>query len=61
MCLSCTISEILNIKQWRSLEFWVRGHSRSLTVTPVDRSYTTTVPVRLLLNYSSILYHLQVI
>jgi len=33
---------IVNVTQWHGLEFWLSGHSRSLKVAPVDKSYTTS-------------------
>jgi len=36
MSLSHTISEIFSVKQWHSLEIWVRGHSRSLKMVPFE-------------------------
>jgi len=41
ICLSCTIPEIVSVEYWHALEVWVRGHSRSLTVAPFSKSYTT--------------------
>jgi len=34
MSISCTIYETLNVEQRRDLQFWVRGHSRSLKMVP---------------------------
>jgi len=42
MSLSWTVSEILYVIYWRSLEIRVRGHSRSLKMAQYDRSYTTS-------------------
>jgi len=36
MALSCIVSEILNIKQWRALDICIRGHSRSLNMATVS-------------------------
>jgi len=41
MSVCRTISEIFSIKEWRDLETGGKGHSRSLKMTPFDRSYTT--------------------
>ena len=38
MALSLVTSEIFNVEKYRDLEIGVRRHSRSLTVTPFDRS-----------------------
>ena len=38
---ACHISEIFSDKEWRDLETWSRGRSRSLKMVPFDRSYTT--------------------
>jgi len=34
MSLSCTVSATFNVEQWRALEIWVGGHSRSLKMAP---------------------------
>jgi len=34
MSLAFTVAETLKVKEWRDLEFWVRGHSRSLKMVP---------------------------
>ena len=39
--VSDTISEIFSIKEWSDLETGDKGRSRSLKMTPIDRSYTT--------------------
>jgi len=36
MSVSCTISEIFSVKEWRDLEILVRGHSRSLKLVPFE-------------------------
>ena len=36
-----TVSQIFSVKEWRDLETWGRGCSRSLKMAPFDRSYTT--------------------
>jgi len=42
MSVSRTDSEIFSVKEWRrDLENGGRGRSRSLKMTPFDRSYTT--------------------
>jgi len=41
MSVSCTISEIFSVKEWRYLETEGRGRSRSLEMVPFDRSYMT--------------------
>ena len=35
------ISEILSVKEWRDLEYQVRGRSRSLKMAPFDRPCAT--------------------
>jgi len=40
MYLSCTVSDIFNVEEWRDLECRVMGYSRSLKVESVDRPYT---------------------
>jgi len=37
----CLYSETLSVKEWRDLETWGKGLSRSLEMAPFDRSYTT--------------------
>ena len=41
MAVSLIVYEIFSVKELRDLENWVRGCSRSLKMTPFDRSYTT--------------------
>jgi len=41
MALSCIVSDIFNVQQWRALVIWVRGHSRSLKMAPFHRSNTS--------------------
>jgi len=41
MAVSLAICDISSIKEWRDLENWVRGRSRSLQMAPFDRSYAT--------------------
>jgi len=41
MAVSLAVSEILSVKEWRDLENWIRGLSRSLEIAPFDRPYTT--------------------
>ena len=41
MFVSGTISETFSVKEWCDLENGGRGRSRSLTMVPFDRSYTT--------------------
>ena len=36
-----TVSEIFSNKEWRDLETGGKGRSKSLKMTPFDRSYTT--------------------
>jgi len=42
MSVSRTVSEIFSVKEWRDLETWGRGRSRSLEMAPFDRPYTTS-------------------
>ena len=37
MAVSRVVSETLNVEKCRNLEIWVKGHSRSLKVVPLDR------------------------
>jgi len=37
MALSLAISEIFSIKEWRDLEMWVWGRSRSLKMARFDK------------------------
>ena len=60
MSVSCTVSEIFSVKEWRDLETGGRGRSRSLKMAPFDRSYTTfywssIVSIALFLPFSSYL------
>jgi len=41
MAVSSAVREISSIKEWRDLENWVMGRSRSLTMAPFNRSHTT--------------------
>jgi len=41
MSVSRTVYEIFSVKEWNDLETGDRGRSRSLQMTPFDRSYTT--------------------
>jgi len=36
-----SVSKIFSVKGWRDLEILVTGRSRSLKMTPFDRSHTT--------------------
>jgi len=35
------VYDVFNVKEWRDLETWVRGCSRSLKMAPFDRPCTT--------------------
>ena len=39
--MSPIVSEIVSVKEWRDLENWVRGCSKSLKMAPFNRPYTT--------------------
>jgi len=39
MALSRVVSDIFNVEKYRDLEIGVRGHSRSLKVVPLGRSF----------------------
>jgi len=41
MVVPLAVCEISSVKDWRDLENWVRGCSRSLKMAPFDRPYTT--------------------
>jgi len=41
MALSRVVSEIFNVEKCRDLEIWVRGHSRTLKIIPIDPAPTT--------------------
>jgi len=41
MAVRLTISEIFSVKEWRDLEYQVRGRSRTLKMAPFDRPYAT--------------------
>ena len=41
VCMSPIVSEIVSVKEWRDLENWVRGCSKSLKMAPFNRPYTT--------------------
>jgi len=41
MSVCRTVSEIFSVKQWRDLETWGMGLSRSLKMAPFDVSYMT--------------------
>ena len=41
MSLSCTVSEILDVKYWSTFQIWVRGQSKSLKYVTIQyRSHT---------------------
>jgi len=42
MSVSRTVFEIFSIKQWRDLEIWVRGYSRSLEIASFNRSHASS-------------------
>jgi len=54
MAVSLIVYEIFNVKEWRDLENWVRGCSRSLKMAPFDRPYDFLLVRHC--KYSSILY-----
>jgi len=59
MSVSRTDSEIFSVKEWRrDLENGGRGRSRSLKMTPFDRSYDFLLVRHF--KYSCMLYHFQV-
>ena len=41
VAVSVAVCEIFSVKEWRDLENQVRDRSRSLTIAPFDRPYTT--------------------
>jgi len=57
MSVCRTVSEIFSVKEWRDLETWGKGRSRSLKMAPFDRSYTAFYWSAIV----SMLYHFQVI
>ena len=36
IALSCTIFELFDVKYYRDLEIWVKGHSKSLIIVPFE-------------------------
>jgi len=44
--LSCTVFELFDVEEYRDLEIWVRGHSRSLKLVPFEN--LDEVPIRIL-------------
>jgi len=36
IALSCTICELFDVEQYRDIEIWFRGHSRSLKLVPFE-------------------------
>jgi len=36
IALSCTIFELFDVKYYRDLEIWVKGHSKSLIMVPFE-------------------------
>jgi len=42
IAVSAAILEIFTVKEWPDLENMVRVHSRSLEMTPFDRSHTSS-------------------
>jgi len=57
-CKTRTI-QILNVKLWRALEICVKGHSRSLKMTPINRRYDFLLVCHC--NCSYVVYHFRVI
>jgi len=55
--VSFAVYKIFSLKQWRDLENWVKGFSKSLQMAPFDRPYTTFYWLAI---YSSILYRFRV-
>jgi len=45
VALSCTIFELFDIKQYRDLEIWVRGHSTSLFESLGAVSYLPSIVI----------------
>ena len=41
LCGIYLLHHLRNVEEYRDLEIWVRGHSRSLKMTPFDRSHTS--------------------
>jgi len=41
--VSLAISDIFCVKEWRDLEMWVRGHSRSFKVVPFESLGTVSL------------------
>jgi len=41
VAVSVAVCEIFSVKEWRDLEYQVRGRSRSLKMAPFDRPYAT--------------------
>ena len=41
VAVSVAVCEIFNVKEWRDLENQIKGRSRSLKITPLDRPYVT--------------------
>jgi len=42
MCRAYCFCDIVNVEQWRALKISVTGHSRSLKMSPFDRSCATS-------------------
>jgi len=42
MAVFVAVCEIFSVKEWHDLENQVRGRSRSLKMTPFDRSHTSS-------------------
>jgi len=42
MAVSVAVCDIFSVKEWCDLENWVRVRSRSLEMTPFDRSHTSS-------------------
>ena len=40
--LSCTVFELFDAEDYRDLEFWVRGHSRSFKLVPFESLYAVS-------------------
>ena len=46
IALSCTICELIDVEYYRDLEMWVKGHSMSLKLVPIES--LGRFPIRLL-------------